>query len=279
LQAVGRDARGRRQYRYHPEYRRVRDETKFGRMVAFAAVLPDIRRRVQQDLSQRPLSKTKVLAAVVRLLETTFVRVGNEEYVRENTSFGLTTLRNHHVEIDGARLQFRFRGKSGQMHQIALTDRRLAAIVRQCRELPGYDLFEYLDENQEVCKIVSEDVNGYLRETTGQDFTAKDFRTWAGTVLAAQELVKCGECRSMTHIRKRIVGVVKTVASRLGNRPATCRKYYVHPAILESYSSGLLIPAMQHDLDTSTTGLSKEELCVLALIRSSIVPQRERRAS
>jgi DNA topoisomerase I len=231
LQAVGRDARGRKQYRYHPQYRQIRDLNKFDRMAAFVDVLPKIRSQVEKDLKLPALPKRKVVATVVRLLETTFIRVGNDEYARENGSFGLTTLRDRHVEIEGQRLKFNFRGKSGMAHEIELTDRRLATIVRQCREIPGYELFQYFDENKEPCRLDSADVNEYLRETTGDDFTAKDFRTWAGTVLAAQALSKCEPCDTQTEIKKNIVGAVESVAQRLGNRPATCRKYYIHPAV------------------------------------------------
>ena len=188
LQATGRDARGRKQYRYHPRWRAVRDETKYERMVVFGETLPRIRERVAKDLAEQGLSRTRVLAMVVRLLETTFIRVGNEEYARTNGSFGLTTLKDRHVQVDGSRIRFRFRGKSGKSHAITLTDVRMARLVRRCRDLPGQDLFQYLDANNDPQPVSSSDVNDYLREISGQDFTAKDFRTWAGTLLASRKL-------------------------------------------------------------------------------------------
>jgi DNA topoisomerase-1 len=270
LQAVGWDARGRKQYRYHPKYREVRDQAKFSRMLAFGAVLARIRKRVAQDLARRGLPKEKVLATVVRLLETTFIRVGNDEYARENESFGLTTMRNRHVRIEGARLNFHFRGKSGQDHTVELTDRRLARIVRECQELPGYELFEYVDPDGEVCRIDSNDVNQYLREIAGQDFTAKDFRTWAGTVIAATGLNACEKAESETAIRKTVCEAIKNVARRLGNRPATCRKYYIHPAILDAYADQSLFARMkqgeQQDAAYAGLGLRPEEYCVMVLI-------------
>jgi DNA topoisomerase-1 len=270
LQAVGVDAKGRKQYRYHPQYRAVRDQAKFSRMIAFGAVLALIRRQVEQDLSRRTLSREKVLATVVRLLETTFIRVGNDEYAKENESFGLTTMKDRHVRIAGSKLMFRFRGKSGLEHTIELTDSRLARIVKQCRDLPGYELFQYVDEAGEICRVDSADVNRYVREITGQDFTAKDFRTWAGTILAARELHQAGPCRSESEGKKTIVAAVKTVAKRLGNRPATCRKYYIHPAILEAYSDGFLFRAMEQGEQQNDAyagmGLRPAEYAVMVIV-------------
>jgi DNA topoisomerase I len=270
LQAIGRDARGRKQYRYHPQYRAVRDEAKFSRMIAFGTVLAVIRARVRQDLERRGLPKEKVLATVVRLLESTFIRVGNDEYARENDSFGLTTMRDKHVRINGAKLMFRFRGKSGLEHAIELTDRRLARIVKACRDLPGYELFQYVDENGDTCRIDSADVNQYVREISGQDFTAKDFRTWAGTLLAARELYAAGPCRGATTGKRTIVAGIKRVAARLGNRPATCRKYYIHPAVIEAYSNGSLFPAMERGEEQHAAyaglGLRPEEYSVMVII-------------
>ena len=270
IQAIGWDAKGRKQYRYHADYRAVRDEAKFSRMIAFGTVLSVIRNRVKEDLSRRGLPREKVLATVVRLLETTFIRVGNDEYAKENDSFGLTTMRNRHVKIEGATLRFRFRGKSGQEHTIELTDRKLARILSQCMDLPGYELFEYLDENGEVRRIDSADVNAYLREITGQDFTAKDFRTWAGTVLAARELNAAGPAQSETAAKKAIVTAVKAVARQLGNRPATCRKYYIHPAVLDAYASGSLFGVMeqgeQQNAAYSGLGLRSEEYACMVII-------------
>lgn len=241
IQAVGRDARGRKQYRYHPEYRRVRDLIKFDRMRVFGRALPRMRRIVGRDLARKGLPKRKVLAAVVRLLETTYIRVGNEEYAEENGSYGLTTLRNQHVQILGDVLKFRFRGKSGQHHEIKLQDPRLAGVVRKCKDIPGSALFGYLDENGEAQTIESGDVNDYLREISGGDFTAKDFRTWGGTCLAASFLLaKCREAEGDEITKAAVVEVVKDVACKLGNKPATCKKYYIHPALIECYSSGAL---------------------------------------
>jgi DNA topoisomerase I len=241
IQAVGRDARGRKQYRYHPAYREVRDLVKFDRMRAFGRALPRIRRVVARDLSRRGLPKRKVLAAVVKLLETTYIRVGNEEYAEENGSFGLTTLRNQHVQVLGDMLKFKFRGKSGQSHEITLEDRRLARIVKRCREIPGSALFEYLDEEGRPQSVESGDVNEYLRQVSGAEFTAKDFRTWGGTCLAASFLLeKCAEQEGDSQTKATVVDVVKEVASKLGNKPATCKKYYIHPAVMECYSAGTL---------------------------------------
>jgi DNA topoisomerase I len=238
IQATGRDARGRKQYRYHPDWRAVRDETKFGRMIAFAEALPAIRERVDRDLSLRGMPREKVLAAVVRLLETTLIRVGNDEYARANDSYGLTTLRTDHVDVDGSTIHFRFRGKSGVPHDVGVRDRRLARIVERCQDLPGEELFEYLDEEGQPRPVSSDDVNDYLREATGQDFTAKDFRTWGGTVLALFALRRMGGAGGVTEAKKNVVEAVKQVAKALRNRPATCRKFYIHPAVLESYLAG-----------------------------------------
>jgi DNA topoisomerase-1 len=265
LQAVGRDARGRKQYRYHPEYRRVRDQSKFGRMLAFGAALPDIRRTVDRHLALPTMSKHKVLATVVRLLETTCIRVGNEEYARENDSYGLTTLKDKHVQINGATVKFKFRGKSGRMHEVELTDRRLARIVKNCRDIPGYELFQYLDEQGNHCRISSTDVNEYLREISGQDFTAKDFRTWGGTGQAALALEEIGPASSENEAKKNIVAAIKRVAERLGNRPATCRKYYVHPAVLQAYQDGSLMAAL-----AAAKGDRREEACVMQLVEKYV---------
>ncbi len=270
LQAFGWDARGRKQYRYHPLYRASRDQAKFSRMIAFGTVLALIRRRVQHDLNLRGLPKEKVLAAVVRLLETTFIRVGNDEYAKENDSFGLTTMRDRHVRIAGSKLQFRFRGKSGLEHVIELTDQRLARIVKACQDLPGYELFRYVNPAGQVCRVDSADVNRYIREICGHDFTAKDFRTWAGTVLAARELSSAAPCASPAAGKRTIVGAVKAVARRLGNRPATCRKYYIHPAIIDAYSDGSLAAAMQQGEQQHAAyaglGLRPEEYSVMVLV-------------
>jgi DNA topoisomerase-1 len=246
LQATGRDARGRKQYRYHAEWRAVRDATKFGRMVAFGEALPRLRARVGRDLALAGLPREKVLAAVVRLLETTLIRIGNEEYARQNRSFGLTTLRNRHVEIDGAELRFNFRGKSGKEHSVMVADRRLARVVRACRDLPGHELFQYLDDSDTRQSVSSEDVNGYLREATGEELSAKDFRTWGGTVLALSALSAIGCATSAAEADRCVAAAVKLVAEQLGNRPAICRKYYVHPAVLEAFAGGRLAEVLAH---------------------------------
>jgi DNA topoisomerase-1 len=273
LQATGRDARGRKQYRYHAEWRNVRDESKFGRMIAFGEALPKIRERVEKDLSLRGLPREKVVATVVRLLETTLIRIGNREYARQNGSFGLTTLRDGHVDIDGAKLRFEFRGKSGKEHAVEIQDRRVARIVRQCRDLPGQTLFQYLDENGERQKITSEDVNAYLKETTGEDFSAKDFRTWGGTVLALSALLEVGVCESGREANKAVVDTVKRVAEELGNRPAICRKYYVHPVVIDTFVEGKLEEALEEAVADSpdedgSGGLRKLEAQVLWLLRN-----------
>lgn len=271
LQAIGYDARGRRQYRYHARYREIRNQTKFERMPEFASYLPTIRARVAADLQRPGLPREKVLASVVRLLEATFIRVGNDEYARENESFGLTTLRNRHVDIEGSTIRFRFRGKSGVEHEVEVKDRRLARIIRECHDLPGYHLFEYVDEDGVVRRIGSSDVNEYLKSITGKDFTAKDFRTWAGTVQTALHLAAIGPSKSVTEAKHNVVTAVKATAKRLGNRPATCRNYYVHPGVVESYLDGALsrfvrAPRAAENVDDES--LHPEEACVLRLIRT-----------
>jgi DNA topoisomerase I len=274
LQATGRDARGRKQHRYHPDWRSVRDETKFGRMILFGEALPKIRERVETDLSLRGLPREKVLATVVKLLETTLIRVGNPEYVKQNNSFGLTTLRNRHVDVSGSMLRFEFRGKSGKEHSVELHDRRLARIVQQVRDLPGQRLFQYLDENGERQSVSSEDVNDYLRETTGEDFTAKDFRTWGGTVLALSALLELGPCETEKEASRAVVEAVKQVSASLGNRPAICRKFYVHPLVIESYLEGSLTQVLEAAADglpdeEDPTGLRRLEAQVLRLLRGA----------
>ncbi|HYG61241.1 MAG TPA: DNA topoisomerase IB [Thermoanaerobaculia bacterium] len=285
LQATGRDARGRKQYRYHPEWRSVRDETKFGRMIAFGDALPKIRERLEADLSLRGLPREKVLATVVKLLETTLIRIGNKEYVRQNNSFGLTTLRDGHVDIEGSKLRFEFRGKSGQEHSVEVQDRRLARVVQRCRDLPGQTLFQYLDEQGERQKISSEDVNAYLREITGEDFTAKDFRTWGGTVLALAALLEIGGCESQKEANKAVVETVKRVASELGNRPATCRKFYIHPVVIDSFVEGKLVEALAEVVEDSTDteaqgglrGLESKTLGLLRQHTTTAAPEPEKK--
>ena len=235
LQCTGRDARGRKQSRYHPHWREVRDETKYERMAHFAKALPGIRRRVQHDLSRQGLPREKILATIIRLMEETHIRVGNEEYARTNKSYGLTTMRNRHVDVHGATITFDFLGKSRVHHTVDLRDKRLARILKQCSELPGHELFQYVDAEANRHSIHSQDVNDYLREITGEHFTAKDFRTWAGSVLCADLLQGFEPAVSVTQAKKNVVQAITQVASRLGNTPSVCRKCYVHPAVLETY--------------------------------------------
>lgn len=283
LQATGCDAKGRKQYRYHPLWRSVRDQTKFTRMILFSQSLPTIRQQIEQDLSLPGLPKRKVLAAVVKLMELTRIRVGNEEYARTNQSYGLTTLQDQHVDITGAKIRFCFRGKSGVEHDITLTDRRLAKIIKYCQDIPGQDLFQYLDEAGQRQAISSGDVNDYLRQISSQDFTAKDFRTWAGTVLAATHLADLERFTSETAAKKNVSQVIKTVASHLGNRPATCRKYYVHPGVLDAYLDQTLHIAMDQISQqsgqeaASPHALRPEELAVVALLEQRFVQELEQK--
>jgi DNA topoisomerase-1 len=235
IQATGLDDRNRKQYRYHAKWREVRDEKKYDKMLAFGNVLPAIRRHVTKDLQLKGLPKEKVLATVVSLLEKTLIRVGNEEYVKENKSYGLTTMHTSHVQVRGSKIQFEFKGKSGVYHQIDISDPRLAKIVRECQDIPGYELFQYLDENGMRHSIHSEDVNAYLRDITNQDFTAKDFRTWHGTVLATQALLKASASETDVQAKRIIVSAIESVARQLGNTKAVCRKSYIHPLVLKSY--------------------------------------------
>jgi DNA topoisomerase-1 len=271
LQATGRDVRGRKQYRYHPRWRATRDETKFDHIIAFAQALPGIRARVEADLTQPGLPRTKVLAAVVRLLERTHIRVGNEEYARQNGSFGLTTLRNRHVKVSGQTVFFTFRGKAGVKHSIRISDRRLARIVVRCQDLPGQELFQYLDDDGSPRTIDSADVNEYLHETAGQEFTAKDFRTWAGTVLAARTLLEFATFDSEAQARRNVVSAIEAVAKRLGNTRAVCRKCYVHPTLIESYLAGSLCSALSAgasgESSASHIDLSPEEAAVLVFLK------------
>jgi DNA topoisomerase-1 len=245
IQATGRDVKGRKQYRYHPRWREVRDIVKYDRMITFGKALPLIRERVEHDLARRGLPREKVLATVVRLLETTLIRVGNREYARQNRSFGLTTLRDRHVKVRGTQLSFTFRGKSGKDHQISITDRRLARIVKQCQDVPGYELFQYLDEEGERHHINSDDVNTYLREISGEEFSAKDFRTWAGTVLTMQALAELGPCASQREIKGYLNEAIKHTAARLGNTAAISRKSYIHPALIASHNAGSLLKQLE----------------------------------
>jgi DNA topoisomerase-1 len=274
LQATGRDARGRKQYRYHRRWRETRDENKYHRLIGFAERLPAIRRRTRADLERRGLPREKVLAAVVQLLEKTLIRVGNDEYARHNHSFGLTTLHDAHVRLSGSRLRFVFRGKSGVEHDVDLWDRRLARIVRACRDIPGHELFQYYGDAGDRRPVGSGDVNGYLKDITACDYTSKDFRTWAGTVLAAELLSGCERAVTATQAKRNIVRVVKAVAGRLGNTEAVCRKSYIHPAILERY----LGDSLRHvgGRARSKAWLSATEQGVLDLLRRAAAVSHRR---
>ena len=273
LQATGRDAKGRKQYRYHPLWRAFRDDTKFGRMVAFGEALPGLRAHLARDIERGGFTREHVLATVLRLLDTTCIRVGNEEYARDNHSFGLTTLRTRHVRVRGSIIRFAFRGKSGQRHDVTIHDRRLARIVARCQDLPGHLLFEYLESDGQVHGISSDDVNARLRELTGSDFTAKDFRTWSGTVLVARALCDLGAADSATQAKHNIAAAIGVAARHLGNTPAICRKSYVHPGIIAAYEEGIVVGgAASHDeasapLHPPTTELSDDERAVLQMLR------------
>jgi DNA topoisomerase-1 len=270
LQATGRDQRGRKQYRYHPRWTQVRDAAKYGRLLAFGRALPVLRRRVMRDLQAPPLSRPRVLATVVRLLETTLIRVGNEEYARTNQSFGLTTLRDRHVVVKADTLRFRFRAKSGVWQEICLEDGRLARTVKRCQDLPGQVLFQYVGDDGTRQRVTSEDVNAYLREVTGAEFTAKDFRTWAGTVLAATALQELDEVDTATARKKNVTQAIERVAKQLGNTKAVCRRCYIHPAVVEHYLDGATMDMLRNKaasmLVQSGRHLSREETAVLALL-------------
>ena len=268
LQATGRDARGRKQHRYHPDFRAVRDEAKFGRLVAFATALPRIRRRVDRDLARPGVPREKVLAAVVRLLELTLIRVGNDEYSRLNQSFGLTTLRGRHVKVEGTAIRFRFKGKGGAPHEVGLRDRRLAAVIRRCQDLPGQELFEYVEDGA-VVDVTSDDVNQYLRAISGGDFTAKDFRTWSGTVLAYQALSELPEPKDERTTKRNVVEAVRRTSAALRNTPAVSRQAYIHPAVLEAYAEGAIDAAEIDDL-------SSAEDAVVELLRERLAADAAR---
>ncbi len=270
IQATGRDAKGRKQYKYHADWRAVRDETKFERMVGFAEALPALRAKVDAELAAPGLPREKVLATVVRLLDLTHIRVGNDEYARKNGSYGLTTLRENHVDVSGPRIRFHFRGKSGKKHFIEVEDQKLAKIVRRCQEIPGHELFHYLEPEGRPRVVESTDVNAYLRELTGRDFTAKDFRTWAGTVLAGEALACSEPVTSSRQAKQRIVGAIRSVAERLGNTPAVCKKSYVHPAILDP--SLYQVARSPRARAKRIRGLTANEIDVLAILRRHAGP-------
>jgi DNA topoisomerase I len=267
IQATGRDAKGRKQYRYHAEYREAREQSKYEHLIEFAEALPALRAKVAEHMSLRGLPRAKVLATVVHLLETTLIRVGNGEYVRANESYGLTTLRSEHVAVEGSEVRFRFTGKSGKQWSLKMRDRRVARIIRACQELPGQDLLQYFDDDKELRVVSSGDVNAYLREITGRDITAKDFRTWAGTVLMARFLSASGRFENATKAKRSISAAVKEVAAALGNTTAVCRKSYIHPAVTDAYlGGGFVLEAKRASGSCNPTGLRADEAAVLALL-------------
>jgi len=269
LQATGRDARRRKQYRYHERWREVRDENKFSRLADFAKALPQIRKRVDSDIKLPGLPREKVLATVVRLLERTFIRIGNDEYARQNKSFGLTTIKDRHVTVRGAHLRFRFRGKSGRQHEVDMRDGQVAKIVSKLQDLRGQELFQYIDENGEIRDVRSQDVNDYLREITNEDFSAKDFRTWAGTLLSALALNVQGGFETKGQAKANIKTAICAVAKLLGNTPAICRRCYVHPAVVEAYLASTRIPGLRQAMQKSgNRQLRLAEAAVLIFLRS-----------
>jgi DNA topoisomerase I len=274
IQATGRDARRRKQYRYHERWREIRDENKYDRLVSFGKALPKIRRRLKKDLALSGLPREKVLATIVQLLERSLIRVGNEEYARENKSFGLTTMEDRHVDVKGSKLRFRFRGKSGRQHEVDVTDRRIARIVSKLQDLPGQSLFQYLDDEENVRDITSQDVNEYLREVTGEDFTAKDFRTWAGTVLAAIALGAAGEFETQKQAKAKIKDAIGAVAKILGNTPAICRQCYIHPIVPEAYLRGNCIngfkPKAREEFETRGIDLISAQRAVLKFLQTNV---------
>lgn len=274
IQATGRDAKGRKQYKYHARFREVRESTKYEHMMAFAKALPGLRSTIARHMALRGLPREKVLATVVHLLETTLIRVGNDDYARANKSYGLTTLRDQHVKVEGAQLRFQFKGKSGKAWRLQVHDRRVAKILKACQELPGQRLFQYLDEEGEQREVTSADVNAYLREVTGQDITAKDFRTWAGTVMAALALQEVEAFDTQAAAKKNIRNAIERVASRLGNTPTICRKCYVHPEVLTAYAQGELLleikREVENELKEDLPTLKAEEAAVLALLEARL---------
>jgi DNA topoisomerase-1 len=277
IQATGRDAKGRKQYRYHPRFREVRESTKYKHVVEFADALPDIREKVREHMALRGLPRDKVLATVVHLLETTLIRVGNDDYAKQNNSYGLTTLKNRHVAVDGNEVRFRFTGKSGKQWSLRVKDRRVAKIIRACQELPGQELLQYVDEEGNFQDVTSSDVNAYLKEITGKDITAKDFRTWAGTVLAAMALSEMESFDSAAQAKRNLQAAIEKVSARLGNTPTICRKCYVHPEVLTSYMDGNLVLEIKSEVESELrhelAGLKPEEAAVLAMLRSRLAKE------
>jgi DNA topoisomerase-1 len=277
LQATGRDARGRKQHRYHPRWREVRDDAKYARTMTFAKALPKIRARVAKDLKRPGLQREKILATVIKLLEVSLIRVGNEEYANDNGSYGLTTMQDRHVKVNGSKVQFKFRGKSGKDHTIDVKSSHLAKIVRQCQDLPGQDLFQYIDDEGKKQDVKSEDVNAYLHEIVAGDYTAKDFRTWSGTVLAAMALSELRKHDTKAQAKKNIKQAIESVAEKLGNTPTICRKCYVHPAVIDSYLDGSTLNVVRQrasQLRAGGTKLRPEESSVLALLEKRLRAER-----
>jgi DNA topoisomerase I len=274
IQATRRDAKGRKQYRYHPLFRDARESAKYDHVVAFAKVLPAIRNKLREHMALRGLPREKVLATVVHLLETTLIRVGNDDYARQNKSYGLTTLKNRHVAVEGSEVRFRFTGKSGKQWALKVKDRRVAKIIKACQELPGQELLQYLNEDGEEEHVTSADVNAYLKEITGEDITAKDFRTWAGTVLAAIALEELETFDTAAQAKRNLRSAIERVATRLGNTPTICRKCYVHPEVLNSYLDGRLVleikSEIEHELRDELAGLRPEEAAVLTMLRGRL---------
>src|SRR5205823_1246199 len=282
LQVTARDGRGRKQYRYHPQFRQQRDGTKFERMFELSDVLWKIRERVESDITLPGVARDKIMATVVWLLETTLIRIGSDEYRKANKSFGLTTLRRRHVAVVGSEMRFEFKGKSGVQHAVSVTDKRIARIVQRCQELRGEELFKYLDDDGKRQEVDAEDVNAYLQEVTGRDITAKDFRTWAGTMLAADALRKIGPAKSKREAERNIVAAVDMTAKRLGNTRSVCRKYYIHPALIEAYLEGSVLPPMpQHTWNKRKSKgptLRQHEMDVLAFLKARLKPKARRAA-
>jgi DNA topoisomerase I len=274
IQATGRDAKGRKQYRYHPDFRAIRESTKYEHMLEFAKALPAVRARIAEHMGLRGLPREKVLATVVHLLESTLIRVGNDDYAKENKSYGLTTLRNRHVEVDGAELRFEFKGKSGKTWRLQVKDRRIAKVVRACQDLPGQELFGYVEEDGEHRDVTSSDVNAYLREITGRDVTAKDFRTWQGTVLAAMALQEFQSFDTQAALKKHVKAAIEQVAARLGNTPTICRKCYIHPEILTAHAEGQLLlqvkEQVESELRENLQDLRPEEAAVLTFLEARL---------
>src|SRR4051794_25645813 len=280
IQATGRDAKGRKQYRYHPRFREVRESTKYEHVVAFAEALPSIRAKVREHMALRGLPRDKVLATVVHLLETTLIRVGNDDYANQNNSYGLTTLKNGHVAVEGNEVRFRFTGKSGKQWSLRVKDRRVAKIIRACQELPGQELLQYIDDEGEAQDVTSSDVNAYLKEITGKEITAKDFRTWAGTVLAAMALREMENFDSAAQAKRNVRSAIEKVSARLGNTPTICRKCYVHPEVLSFYMDGDLLRKIRSEVEVelrdALAGLKPEEAAVLAMLRNHLARKVDR---